>query len=252
MMKHITLSVHKSSIQSPIRWALSATAFVLMLTPSSYAAYNTIGSGEYAVTWDFDTLATTNGGATYTTTSLSNSNYAGIKKDVTMTVEAINNFNWETGASDGNKVSVSSQSGLEFRYAARSANYNMKISFDEDVWLLGTTAGRGEMSVDPGSSYVGKTVTLATSDGAGGFNEVTSHNSWSYQYKAEFTNSWIHIEAGDYIYLRHDYDVDDLGAAPTWNYMYAVVPEPTTYALIFGTLALGLAFIKRRQRNNTD
>ena len=128
----------------------------------------------------------------------------------------------------------------------------MQMSFDEDVWLLGIRAGMGENTLEPSASHSGKTVTHATSDGTGGFNEITSHNSWSYQHDSKFTNSLIHVKAGDYIYLRHDYDTDNLPAALTWNYMYAVVPQPTTYALIFGTLALGLAFIKRRQRNKTD
>lgn len=145
MMKHITLSVHKSSIKSPIRWALSATAFVLMLTQSSYAVYSTVGSTEFAVTWDLDTLATTNSGATYTTTSYSNNNYTGIKKDVTMTIEAINNFNFETGNSDGNKLAVSGNAGLKFVYKGRSTEYNMQMSFDEDVWLLGIRAVMGKI-----------------------------------------------------------------------------------------------------------
>lgn len=192
-------------------------------------------------TWDLGILGTS------TTTSVTVS-VAGVN----LTIEAVGNYNWDTNAYDGAALSISpgGYGGLTFKDNTADNDQRIKLTVDKTLWLTGFQAiyGTSSPNYPNGNDWDFRFIVIEDVDG----NELATHNNWSYN-EANFVNdAQVQINAGQSVYLKHTNERSVAGHASIGYITATAVPEPSTYALIFGTLALGFAFIKRRQRNNTD
>jgi hypothetical protein len=159
--------------------------------------------------------------------------------EFSMTIEAIENFNWQNGTSDGALLDFdNSNKGLHLN-SGEGAGYKMRISFTRDVWISGYTVG---WTTD---AMMGENKIITFADN--GKNVITTSNHWDANDKAYTFPKYIKVIAGEYLYLKYD-DTNPFNGLASISHLYvATVPEPSTYALIAGITVFGLVAYRRRK-----
>jgi hypothetical protein len=188
--------------------------------------------------WDFGLLSEDTNNPSFTVNS-NTGNYQ-------LTVEALGNYNWRNNDNTGPSIDLSSDSGgggLMWRNSSANTNNRYKLTANKDIYIVASGALTNAVLGDfPTTDWENKYIVFENLAG----EELAQTTSWSYASRG--LTQVVQLKANEAVYLRH-VDSGALGGDSSWGYLYgSTIPEPQTYALIFGSLSLLIVTIKCKLR----